>query len=103
MDLALHWKTIVNTLQDGILVVDPRGIIQAMNPAAERLTGYRAEELIGKSCRMLDCTGCEIFAKGPAERWCGLYARGDVRAKKCLITNKENRRVNVIKNASILR
>ncbi|MEW5910051.1 MAG: sigma-54 dependent transcriptional regulator, partial [Thermodesulfobacteriota bacterium] len=59
--------------------------------------------LIGKSCRMLDCTGCEIFAKGPAERWCGLYARGDVRAKKCLITHKENRRVNVIKNASILR
>jgi PAS domain S-box-containing protein len=103
MDLSSHWKTIVDTLQDGILVVDPKGVIQALNPAAERLTGYRAEELIGKSCRILDCTGCEIFAKGPAERWCGLYARGDVRAKKCLITNKENRRVNVIKNASILR
>jgi len=103
MDLSKHWKTIVDTLQDGILVIGPDGKILAMNPAAERLTGYQADELIGKSCRELDCTGCEIFGKGPGKEWCGLYARGDVRAKKCTITNKENRLVNVIKNASVLR
>ncbi|KPJ77787.1 MAG: Fis family transcriptional regulator [Deltaproteobacteria bacterium SG8_13] len=103
MDLARHWKTIFKTLMDGLLVVDPAGKIVAMNPAAERLTGYRADELVGKSCRMLDCTGCDIIAKGPAEKWCGLYARGNVRAKKCLITNKDHRTVNIIKNASILR
>ncbi len=103
MDLSKHWKTVVNTLYDGIMVVAPDGKILAMNPAAERLTGYKSEELIGKSCRELDCTGCEIIGKGPGEKWCGLYARGDVRAKKCTITNKENRLVNVIKNASVLR
>jgi len=103
MDLSEHWKTIVDTLQDGVLVVDPGGKILAVNPSAERLTGYKAVELVGKSCRILDCTGCDIFGKGRAERWCGLYARGDVRAKKCLITNKERRTVNIIKNASILR
>ena len=103
MDLSQHWKTIFETLMDGLLVVDPSGKIVAMNPAAERLTGYAAKELVGKSCRMLDCTGCDIIAKGPAEKWCGLYAKGDVRAKKCLITNKDHRTVNVVKNASILR
>lgn len=103
MDLSRYWKTIVDTLQDGVMVVDPSGRILAMNRSAERLTGYRAAELEGKSCRMLDCTGCRIIGKGPAEKWCGLYAHGDVRAKKCLITNKENRTVNIIKNASILR
>ena len=103
MDLSLHWKTIFETLMDGLIVVDPAGKIIAMNPAAEKLTGYRAEELVGQSCRMLDCTGCDIIAKGPAEKWCGLYARGNVRAKKCLITNKDHRTVNVVKNASILR
>jgi transcriptional regulator with PAS, ATPase and Fis domain len=103
MDLSKHWKTIVDTLQDGILVVGPDGKILAMNPAAERLTGYQAEELIGKSCRKLDCTGCVIIGKGSGEKWCGLYSRGDVRAKKCTITNKENRLVNIIKNASVLR
>lgn len=103
MDLSLYWKTIVDTLQDGVMVVDPSGKVLSLNPAAEKLTGYDASELVGKSCRMLDCTGCDIYARGRAEQWCGLYAKGAVRAKKCLITNKENRSVNVIKNASILR
>jgi len=103
MDISKYWKIIVDTLQDGILVVDPEGVVRSMNPAAERLTGYSAEELLGQSCRLLDCTGCEIIGKGPGELWCGLYARGNVRAKKCLITNKENRKVNIVKNASILR
>jgi len=103
MDISRYWKTIVDTLQDGVMVVDPSGKILALNPAAERLTGYGTAELIGKSCRVLDCTGCDIIGRGRAEQWCSLYAKGQVNAKKCLITNKENRSVNVIKNARILR
>lgn len=103
MDISKYWKTIVDTLQDGVMVVDPRGRVMAMNPAAERLTGYSGEELIGRSCRVLDCTGCEIIGKGSAEKWCGLFAKGQVKAKKCMITNKDRRTVNVVKNASILR
>lgn len=103
MDISKYWKTIVDTLQDGVLVVDPSGRILALNPAAERLTGYAADELIGKSCRVLDCTGCNIYGRGVAENWCGLYRTGDVKTKKCVITNKENRTVNIIKNASVLR
>ena len=102
MDISKYWKTIVDTLQDGVMVVDPGGRVLSVNPAAERLTGYTAEEMIGRSCRMLDCTGCEIFDQGLAEKWCGLFVKGTVRAKKCLITNKDKRSVNIIKNATIL-
>ncbi|MBT8373638.1 MAG: sigma 54-interacting transcriptional regulator [Deltaproteobacteria bacterium] len=102
MDISKYWKTIVDTLQDGVMVVDPGGKVLSVNPAAERLTGYKSEELIGKSCRVLDCTGCEIIGEGKAEKWCGLFVKGKVRAKKCLITNKEKRSVNIIKNATIL-
>ncbi|MGD2270034.1 MAG: sigma 54-interacting transcriptional regulator [Desulfobacterales bacterium] len=103
MNLSKYWKTIVDTLQDGLLVIDPKGTILAVNPAAERLTGYRSDELVGQSCRILDCTGCEIIGRGAAEKWCALYAKGDVRAKNCFITSKEHRTINVVKNASVLR
>ena len=86
MDLSQNWKTIVDTLQDGVIVVDPRGTIVALNPAAEKLSGYTANELVGQSCRILDCTGCEIIGKGAGKQWCGLYKRGGVRAKKCTIS-----------------
>lgn len=102
MDLSPYWKTIVDTLHDGVMVVDPKGRIVSINPAAEQVTGYTEAELIGKSCRILDCTGCIIIGKGIGSKWCGLYKDGDVRAKRCTITNKENRTITVIKNASIL-
>jgi len=102
MEISKYWKTIVDTIQDGVMVIDPGGKVLSVNPAAEQLTGYKAEELIGKSCRILDCTGCDIIGEGFAEKWCGLFLKGNVKAKKCLITNKEHRTINVIKNATIL-
>jgi transcriptional regulator with PAS, ATPase and Fis domain len=103
MDIAKHWKTIVDTLQDGLMVVDPCGNIVAVNPAAEKLTGYTADELIDSSCRGLNCTGCQIFAQGSGEKWCGLFLSGQVRAKQCMITSKSGRAIHVVKNASVLK
>jgi len=103
MDIAKYWKTIVDTLQDGLLVVDARGQIMAANPAAERVTGYTVDELVGRSCRILNCTGCKIIGKGIGAQWCGLFAQGAVKEKKCLITNKDRRSVHIIKSASVLR
>jgi two-component system response regulator HydG len=103
MQIARYWETIVNTLQDGLIVVDPGGRILFLNPAAEKLTGYSATDLVGNSCRILNCTGCRIIGRGIAEKWCALYATGDVKAKRCLITNKDGRAVHVVKNGSVLR
>jgi PAS domain S-box-containing protein len=103
MDIAKYWKTIVDTLQDGLMVVDPNGNIIAANPAAERVTGYTADELIGKSCRILNCTGCKIIGKGPGTQWCALFNKGSIREKRCLITNKDRHAVHIIKSASVLR
>ena len=41
MDISKYWKTIVDTLQDGVMVVDPGGKVLSVNPAAEQLTGYK--------------------------------------------------------------
>ena len=103
MEIAKYWKTIVDTMQDGLMVLDPVGNILAVNPAAERLTGYSAEELIGNNCRTLNCTGCDIYGRGEGKQWCSLFVSGEVRAKKCLISDKNRRAVHVVKNASVLK
>jgi PAS domain S-box-containing protein len=40
-----YWETVIHTMMDGLMVVDPTGAIVAVNPAMERLTGYSREEL----------------------------------------------------------
>jgi PAS domain S-box-containing protein len=103
MEIAKYWKTIVDTLQDGLMVIDSEGNILAMNPAAEKLSGYNSDELVGKNCRILNCTGCELYGRGAGEQWCSLYSKGNVKAKKCLISRKDRRALHVIKNAAVLR
>ncbi len=103
MDISKYWKTVVDTLQDGLMVMDPWGTILAANPAAEKMTGYTADELVGQSCRMLNCTGCKIVGKGSGENWCALFQKGKIKEKQCQLTNKNLRSVHIIKSASVLK
>ncbi|NOY69960.1 MAG: PAS domain-containing protein [Deltaproteobacteria bacterium] len=103
MDIGPYWKNIVDSLRDGLLVVDVRGRIVAANPAAEKITGYTAEELTGRTCRILNCTGCKFIGKGPEDKWCKLFAMGVSRDKKCLMTKKDRTTVHIIKSATVLK
>ena len=102
MDYEKYWKTIVDTLHDGLMVVDQDGKIRLVNSAAEELTGYSAEELIGKSCTILNCTGCKIIGKGPGKDYCRLFSIGKMKDKKCLITTKDRRTTHILKSACML-
>ncbi len=46
-------RSIVESAADGIIVIDDRGTIQAFNPSAERLFGYRPDEVLGRNVSML--------------------------------------------------
>lgn len=51
--------TIVATSADGIISMSREGIIQSWNPGAEHMFGYTADEVIGKSERLLFPEGAE--------------------------------------------
>jgi two-component system, NtrC family, response regulator HydG len=103
MDISQYWKTVVDTLRDGLLVVDPKGKILAANPSAEKLTGYFSHELMGRSCKVLNCTGCKILDQGEGVKWCELYSLGKIRDKQCQITHKDGHTLDIVKSASVLR
>jgi diguanylate cyclase (GGDEF)-like protein/PAS domain S-box-containing protein len=42
----------IEAAAEGVAITDPRGIIEYVNPALTRITGYAAEELIGKHTRI---------------------------------------------------
>lgn len=52
-DREARIRAVVNTVIDGIVTIDEGGTIQSLNPAAVRLFGYQAEEVVGQNVRML--------------------------------------------------
>ncbi len=102
MDLGKQWRHIIELVQDGIIIVDDRGIFVAANQTAQLITGYKEDELKGQSCAILQCTGCKIIGDGTGKQWCPLFAQGFITEKKCIITNKQNRTIPVVKSATVL-
>ena len=46
-------RAMLETTVDGVVTIDATGIIESFNPAAERIFGYRADEVIGKNVSVL--------------------------------------------------
>ncbi len=46
-------RSILETAQDSIIVIDERGIMESYSPSAERLFGYRADEALGQNVSIL--------------------------------------------------
>jgi two-component system, NtrC family, response regulator HydG len=101
-ELNKYWKTVVNTIQEGVMIVDIDGIIVSANQALRRITGYQKKELIGKQCTILNCNRCEILRNENKKHWCRLFVDGDLKMTRCVITKKDGSYTHVLKNASLL-
>ncbi len=98
-----YWHEIINTMNDGLMVVSPDGTILMVNQAFERMIGYSREELIGSSCARLRCDTCEAARSGGREKWCDLFDQETATRKPCYFMRKDGLYIPVLKNAAILR
>ncbi len=46
-------RSVVNHVADGIITIDDRGTVTTFNPAAERIFGYAAQEVIGQNIKLV--------------------------------------------------
>lgn len=48
-----HLRSIIEANPDGMIVIDPDGTMRSFSPAAERMFGYGAAEVLGRNVKML--------------------------------------------------
>lgn len=48
-----HLRSILDTVPDAMVVIDERGLVQTFSPAAERLFGWTAAEVVGQNVKVL--------------------------------------------------
>ena len=102
-ELNKYWKTVVDTIQEGVMIVDPQGSIVSTNRAFLELTGYAMDELVGQPCSCLNCTACHLERKQEVRHWCRLFRDGSLKKQRCVLSRRDGSRLHIFKNASVLR
>ena len=51
-------KLLLESIGNGVFILDTNGKIIAWNPVMEKITGYSLKEIKGKSCQILNFTRC---------------------------------------------
>lgn len=50
---ARYLHAVLQTVVDGVITINEKGLIQSFNPAAERIFGYKAEDVLGQNIKKL--------------------------------------------------
>jgi diguanylate cyclase (GGDEF)-like protein/PAS domain S-box-containing protein len=100
------YHDILDQITDGVYLVDPSWRIIYWNRAAERITGYAADEVLGARCSdniliHIDGTGCNLCKTGCPLRHC--VSDGQPRTMEIFLHHKEGHRVPVRVRAAPLR
>ncbi len=96
------WEIVVETMEEGLMIVSPSGVIVSVNKAFEEMVKYSREELIGQRCNVLNCDICMGVLTNIDGHWCELFRGKRVKRRKCILTRKDGSRLHVLKNASLL-
>ena len=97
---------IIDNLYDGLYFVDTNRVITYWNKAAERISGFTATEVIGKSCADRILTHVDAEGRTLCLGLCPLAASisdGESREAEVYLHHKDGHRVPVLVRVSILK
>ncbi|MDY6272581.1 MAG: GGDEF domain-containing protein [Selenomonadaceae bacterium] len=92
------YKEILSAVSDGVYIVDMRRKILFWNKAAERITGYSAEEIMGEHCAETGLHHVDMHGEPLCELGCPLVAAtetGKVQRERVFVRHKEGYRVPI--------
>ncbi|MCF7855291.1 MAG: sigma 54-interacting transcriptional regulator, partial [Candidatus Pacebacteria bacterium] len=101
-------EQILETMAEGVIVLDTKGYIRQWNRAMTELTGYNAREAVGQHVSWLEVPGCTT-----SERIAGLLSKTEDGARpdpehsclwgcQCELKGKDESRIPVLLNARVL-
>lgn len=97
-----NWKSVIDIMTEGLMIVDNDGTILFANHAMEKLLQYSVGELVGTHCSLLECTTCDSSRRLAGEKHCFLFKEGQVNGRRCAFKRKDGSWVQVLKNATAL-
>ena len=100
------FRTVLDTLQTGVSVADRNGKILFWNQGAERLTGHKRHQVVGRSCRdniLLQCNGQGCVACGATCPIARTLHEGKAQEAKMQLRHKEGHPVHVLMRIAPLR
>ena len=103
IDNSEFLKLLLESIGNGIFILDTHGKIIAWNPVMEEITGYSLKEIKGKSCQILNFTRCFDQDCPTGLKDCGILEFGKVEPTECLLSHKNGHALSVIKNASAIK
>ncbi len=100
-----NFKSIINSISDGLYLVDINRVITFWNKTAERITGYAAEEVVGKSCADNILTHVDSEGNALCTGLCPLaetISDGNSREAEVYLHHKDGHRIPVLVRISAI-
>jgi diguanylate cyclase (GGDEF)-like protein/PAS domain S-box-containing protein len=100
------FRTVLDSLQTGVSVVDRNGKILFWNQGAERVTGHKRHEVVGRSCRdniLVQCNDRGCIACGGTCPISRTLHEGKPQEAKMQLRHKEGHPVHVLMRIAPLR
>jgi two-component system response regulator HydG len=96
-------RYLLESMADGVFTLNRAGEITSWNASMEKISGYSAQEALGRTCTMLRFNLCLKKSCPSGIKECGIYERGAVDAKECALRHKDGYDVPVLKSARLVK